>query len=201
MAPGRRHPTPVPPRGPRPRPPPGPTRRVPWWVALLIGIGAFIAGAIASAVVVIAVGTALGGGGAEVATAGPAGELSVPEAAVGTCFTGVVKGSTFDRAVVEKVGEPVGCDAGHHLELYGSTAVAMAPGAAYRRDELSWFADDLCALLFDDYVSAAYADSVWDYLAVIPSRPAWDGGSRTVSCLIFDVDGARVTNSARGSGV
>lgn len=182
-----------------PAPPPPPTRGVPWWGALLIGFGSFLAGAMLSFVALVVIGVLIGDDVPSVVTAGRGGAINLSEAAVGTCFRGSVDAG-FDTGI-DAVGEPVPCEEDHALELFGSVNVSAPADAEHRRDRLASFADALCILLFDDYVGTSYDSSSLDYEPVIPSAQAWAAGERQARCLLFDLDGDPLKGTAQGSGL
>lgn len=165
-------------------------RRVPVWAVVLISIGTFIVGAIAGAVALGVVGIAISDDAMPISTVGPGGDMEGFEGSVGECFAGAA----------DAPGALIDCNAPHGVEVF---AIATAPleGVSVRPDEaeLSWFADNACLMAFEPYVGASYESSVLDYTPLVPSPEAWDGGARTVRCVLYDIDRAQLDRSARNS--
>ena len=165
-------------------------RGVPAWAVILISVGTFVAGAVTGAVALGLVGFAMSDDPMPMNTVGPGGDLEAFEGSVGECFAGSAGAP----------GPRVDCNAPHGLEVF---AIATAPlegvSVPPAEPELSWFADDACLMAFEPYVGASYEASVLDYTPLVPSATAWDGGARTVRCVLYDMDGAQLDRSARNS--
>jgi hypothetical protein len=202
-----------------PPPPPGPPptqyspfpqapRRGPSTAALVIGgAGLFVAGAIAAFVGLAVIGVLLGSTGnggsgsgvhaADVRTYGPGGDLEAFSLNPGRCGP-----ADLDQVAAIPEGTDVDCTGEHVIEAYASLqppGAAAEPAAAFVHDDLAAFADEACYVAFAPYVKSAYADSDFDYLPVMPSRQAWNGGARLITCVLFHYDGQSLTEPAKDS--
>jgi hypothetical protein len=218
-SPGPPPPTPAPPpagpSGPNPyvaRPPAWgvpygapPAPALPWYrstVFLVLGGLAMLGlgGVVGAAVTFLAVGAAeaIGEefGSSEVVTYGPDGDLRTFGLGAGQCAAQ----DLFEAHAFEE-GDHVPCEARHAIEHYATVEppTLSGDGGRFARGDLANFADSACYLAFEPYVGLVYADSDFDYLAVVPSEVAWDEGTRTVHCVLFEYDGSSSTGSANGS--
>ncbi|WP_426573570.1 septum formation family protein [Aquihabitans sp. McL0605] len=116
-------------------------------------------------------------------------------AKVGDCLR-----NSPETAVVADRSQVIDCDGLHGSEV---TSVVVTPGArkAPGHDNLASFADDACAVAFEDYVGSSVDDSGLDYAAVAPDASAWAAGDRRIWCLAdtttLDVGEGSVRNSHR----
>ena len=62
-------------------------------------------------------------------------------------------------------------------------------------------AGDGCLAAFDAYVGIDYFDSTLEISALTPTSDSWGQGDREVVCFLFDLNGAKLTTSARGTGI
>jgi hypothetical protein len=109
--------------------------------------------------------------------------------AVGDCL------DTFpEEADLTTIAEVVECDLQHGSEVIGIVTMPDA-GEVPGGDDLDFFADDACRIVFADYVGEAYDDSDLAFGAVPPTGPAWREGDRALYCLL-DADTYR---DGRGS--
>jgi hypothetical protein len=133
---------------------------------------------------------------ADVTTYGDGGDLTTFGLARGQCATEDV----FESHGYGE-GDAVACEASHAVEHYASTEPPDLAGegdaGTFSADDLAAFADAACYLAFEPYVGLAYADSAYDYTAVVPSAEAWDAGTRTVHCVLYEFDGGTSTGSAK----
>jgi len=113
-------------------------------------------------------------------------------------------GSCFDDpgdALVADV-PTVDCTAPHDFEMIGSVKVQAEeyPG----EDEIWNTAIAECTDLFEDYVGAPYATSIWYLHAFTPTSEGWELGDRVANCLVFQFDTddsiLAVTGTAQGDG-
>ena len=178
--------------------PPPPRRRVPTWGVVLIAVGAFIAGAIAGAVILGVIGFAMSDDAAPVTTAGAGGDVPAFDGELGQCFHGAT--SFGMQSSVDSIGAMVPCAGSHDLEVFAVTTAPLGEGAALYGSDLSWFADSACLLAFRPYVGATYESSALDYMPVVPSADAWASGDRAVRCVLFDMEGDALVGSAKGRG-
>jgi hypothetical protein len=106
--------------------------------------------------------------------------------------------------VIEDV-EAVGCDEPHEVEVFAVIELPDADGAPYLGEELVYAgAMDRCLPRFAGYVGTPYEESVYWVDAWTPVEEGWDGGDRTVLCVIYEVsDGVDIKTtsfSAHDSG-
>jgi hypothetical protein len=167
------------------------------------GAALFLAGALASFVGLVVLGTLLDSGtgngvhAADVRTYGPGGDLEAFALAPGQCGP-----ADLDEVAAVPEGTDVDCTSDHAIEAYATLdppGPAAEPTAAFAHDDLAAFADQACLLAFTPYVKSSYADSTLDYLPVVPSRQAWTAGARAITCVLFDYDGKPLTSTARDS--
>jgi hypothetical protein len=108
---------------------------------------------------------------------------------VGDCFNGTAVGTVTDVPKVD-------CAAPHDLEVFYDFQLT---GAAYPGDSVvSDAAKAGCQAQFDSFVGMAYADSALDFTEFTPTADSWQGGDRTVSCVIGDPNG-KTTGSLSGA--
>lgn len=220
--PGSSAPAPGPPPAPGAAPAPGPyvapppawgvpygapaPPKLPWYRSTIFlvlgGLGLLVVGGIAGAIVTF-VGVNAAGviedefGAADVVTYGADGDLRTFALGAGQCAAE----DLFEAHAFEE-GDSVPCAARHAVEHYAMVEppTLSADGGRFARGDLANFADSACYLAFEPYVGLVYADSDFDYLAVVPSADAWDSGTRTVHCVLFEYDGSSSTGTANGSG-
>jgi hypothetical protein len=184
-------------------PPPAPS--LPWYrstVFLVLGGLAMLAvgGIAGAAITFVGMGAAETiseeFGAAEVVTYGTDGDLRTFALGAGQCAA-----QDLYEAHAFEEGASVPCEARHAIEHYATVEppALSGDGGRFARGDLANFADSACYLAFEPYVGLVYADSDFDYLPVIPSEPAWEEGTRTVHCVLFDYDGGSSTGSANGS--
>ncbi len=58
-----------------------------------------------------------------------------------------------------------------------------------------------CLAAFDPYVGRDYASSAYDIRYLVPTSDTWSSGDREVVCILYDLNGAALTGSVRGSGL
>ena len=198
--------------GPYVAPPPAwgvpygsPAAPLPWYRStvflVLGGLALLVIGGIAGAGITF-VGVNAAGviedefGAAEVVTYGDDGDLRTFALGAGQCAAE----DLFEAHAYEE-GAHVPCEARHAVEHYATVEPPdlSGDGGRFARGDLANFADSACYLAFEPYVGLVYADSDFDYLAVVPSADAWDGGTRTVHCVLFQYDGSSSTGTANGS--
>lgn len=115
--------------------------------------------------------------------------------AVGSCF------NDPGGAVVSDIAQ-VDCAESHDFEMIGSVKIQSEeyPG----EDEIWSVAIAECTGLFEGYVEAPYATSIWYLHAFTPTLEGWERGDRVANCLVFQLNPddtiLPVTGSARGDG-
>jgi hypothetical protein len=145
---------------------------------------------LAIAALVVGIGAAILVGGllAESGTdEGPVG--------VGSCFNDPGDVGVSDIAQFD-------CGTSHEFEMIGSVKI---PGEEFPGDDDVWNAAIAeCTGLFEGYVGAPYATSIWYLHAFTPTADGWERGDRVANCLVFRFDAddsiLPVTGSARGDG-
>ena len=149
-----------------------------------------------AAVVVIAIGAVLFGGGGDRQAAVPDGDpVDALAVAVGTCFNAEL-GSTL-----AEVGA-VDCDTPHVGEVFAVSSYPAAAGAGYPgSSDLAASGGQRCAAAFDTYVGEAGVSSSWRIAVTHPDESAWDQlDDRTLICSVVGDDGVALTGSvAAGS--
>ena len=58
-----------------------------------------------------------------------------------------------------------------------------------------------CLDRFDAYVGRDYASSALDFSMLLPTSQSWDQGDQEVVCFLYDINGAKLSTSARNSGL
>src|SRR6266704_2513826 len=181
---------------PPPSPYPAPNRRPVIIAAVVAALAGLLVGVVIGGAVVFVLGVT-GVFDPKPLTYGPGGSIAQFELRAGQCADGEVKaGRSYPTA------KAVACSGRHDFEVY-ETASTPGPDVADAgypdpRD-LAAFADDHCLLAFEAYVGSSIDDSDLDYAGVVPSRDAWDAGDHTVACALWQVDGDRLSGSARDS--
>jgi hypothetical protein len=87
------------------------------------------------------------------------------------------------------------CTEPHDFEVYRNVTLSGGddyPGA----DPVYEEADALCGDAFEEYVEAAYDDSIYDYVEYTPTADGWATGDRVANCLIGDPAGKTVGSLA-----
>lgn len=182
-----------------------PAPALPWYrsTAFLVvgGLGALLAGGVIGGVLAVIGMTAsqtfqAGFTGATSTTYGPGGDLTQFVLSPGQCAVAELRDA---RSYGEGSTSP--CDSEHGVEHYASVAAPTVHGDEGGAEilDLHGFGDEACYAAFGPYVGIDYADSDYDYAAIIPSDEAWAGGARTVHCLVFAFDGGTTRGTARQS--
>jgi hypothetical protein len=97
--------------------------------------------------------------------------------------------------------EAIPCSEPHDNEVF---AIVMLtgfseefPGQAVIDEEAGFE----CLRDFGGYVGTQYENSILDIAYLTPTRNSWAEGDRRVTCAVYRLDGRRMTDSIRGSGV
>lgn len=119
------------------------------------------------------------------------GELGALRVRVGDCIDAGVANE------VESV-DGVPCAQPHEYEVYSAFNL---DGSTYPGDEaVSHEAEQGCFARFEPFVGMSYAESVYDFSALMPTQGTWDElDDREVLCLIGNLDGTPKTGSAAGT--
>lgn len=127
-----------------------------------------------------------------------AGDLDVMSLQVGDCFDDPedLEEVVFDVAAVPCMGP-------HDNEVFAVQPLAAAFGDSYPGDDaLSDYTYEVCSgTLFDSYVGTAYADSSLEVFTFTPTQESWSEGDREFVCALFRLDFAKLTSTARESGL
>lgn len=142
-------------------------------------------------VLVAACSTAARGADGEIVEAG---SESAFDLRVGDCFD-----DPSDLDNITSV-HAVPCAEDHDNEVYAN--LTMSGGSYPGEGAVGQWADDNCYAEFAGYVGSAWEVSELDYGFLAPTAESWDRQSdRTVSCILYDGDLAKLSGSMRNSGV
>ncbi|GGF24574.1 septum formation family protein [Subtercola lobariae] len=108
---------------------------------------------------------------------------------VGDCVNGTSAGTVTDVPTVD-------CAAPHDLEVFYDFDLT---GDAYPGDSaVSDQAKSGCGAQFQSFVGIAYDSSALDYTEYTPTADSWQGGDRTVSCVVGEPNG-KTTGTLAGA--
>jgi hypothetical protein len=126
-----------------------------------------------------------------------AGDLDVMTLQIGDCFDDAAE---FEEVVFTVAAIP--CSEAHDNEVYSIIPVTV-PGPAFPGvTELQDFAYEACVgAPFSDYVGIDYLDSALEVFSFTPTEESWDGGDRSVTCVLYKLDLTKLVGTARGSGL
>ena len=121
------------------------------------------------------------------------GSTSVASLKPGDCFN--------DQPGIEiQSVDLVECSEPHDLEAYHVGNIGLA-GAYPGEDALIEAGAEICeGELFDTYVGRPYLESDLYADFYLPTADGWAEGDYEIICLIFDLEGEKLTGSVRGSG-
>lgn len=127
-----------------------------------------------------------------------AGDLDVMSLRVGDCFDDP---DDLEEVVFDVAAVP--CSGPHDNEVFSVQPLGTAFGDSYPGDEaLSDHTYEVCSGgLFDSYVGTSYVDSSLEVFTFTPTQESWDEGDREFVCALFRLDFARLTGTARNSGL
>lgn len=138
------------------------------------------------------------GGDGYVRTVGPQGDLTEVTLAVGECAdVDLFEVTRLDEAAV------VPCAGRHLLEvaarepLVGPTGVLAARSP--REEAVLDVSERLCLARFESYVDAAWVDSDFDVVTLLPDEGRWAAGEREVICVVVPWWEDELVGSVRGS--
>jgi hypothetical protein len=121
----------------------------------------------------------------------PSQMMSVFDLQVGDCFD--------DQGIdAEQTEVPVvDCSLPHDNELYFEYAMtdAVFPGNDAAMDA----SFQQCTATFDAFVGLPYADSALDVFPITPTAESWAAGDRTVFCVLYNLDLAKMEGTMAGS--
>lgn len=126
-----------------------------------------------------------------------AGDLDVMDLQVGDCFNDPEE---FEELVFEVAAVP--CAEAHDNEVFAVVSVAGVFSAFPGTPVLDEYSYDLCSGdLFDSYVGTTYLESELEVFSFTPTQESWDQGDREFTCILFRWDFAKLSGSARNSGL
>lgn len=121
---------------------------------------------------------------------------SVFELRPGDCFDEVVVNGEAAEEV--ETLPMIDCDAPHDYEVF---AVFDVEGFAFPSElEFEDLAVEKCLPLFEDYVGSAYETSRLDITWLVPTAEGWRQLDREMTCVLFDIDFKKLTESMSNSG-
>ena len=115
---------------------------------------------------------------------------------VGDCFDDT--SSLLGEEVTSLPAVP--CTEPHDNEVYAVFDVSVSdyPGA----DQMSVMAFDACKQRFQHFVGKEYDSSTLDIMTLHPSSESWRvQNDREVVCALYDMEGNKVTGSAKGRAI
>jgi hypothetical protein len=122
-----------------------------------------------------------------------AGDLSAVDLRSGDCFDDPGSDDVVDVRALP-------CDQEHDYEVFLTFDLRESgtyPSEDARGEEIG----QRCLPAFDTFVGTAYEESELDIYTLEPTADSWDAGDREVVCAVARVDGAKLTGSARDSGL
>ena len=112
---------------------------------------------------------------------------------VGDCFDDPASFTQVDNVEVVDCADP------HDNEVYAVVEYTESndwPG----NEAIEFAAFTECLDAFEPFIGVAYEVSKWDIAAFWPSEESWnDANDREIICAVYDLSGAKVTGTARGS--
>jgi hypothetical protein len=119
------------------------------------------------------------------------GSSSLSDLAPGECFDAPTTEEFTDLPMVD-------CSEPHDYEAFAIFDVADGPYpgvAAFDDVALS------CIPLFEDYVGMSFESATnLDLAPITPTAGSWDEGDRRMTCVLFDLNGNKLTGSQRDTG-
>lgn len=120
-------------------------------------------------------------------------EASVPELQTGDCFNDP-EPDELDR--IDTV-EVVPCELPHDNEIFHS--FTLAEGAMPAQEDVFELSANQCLPAFDAFVGTPFELSEMDVFPLTPTLEQWEGGHRTIHCVLFNLDLSDLVGSARGA--
>lgn len=116
---------------------------------------------------------------------------SVFDLEVGDCFNNVGGDAASEVPLVD-------CADPHDNEIYFEYEVDR-DGDFPGEDVILQEAVEKCVPEFESFVGATYDESALDVFPVYPTIESWAEGDRVVYCVLFAVDGSKLTGSVEGT--
>lgn len=114
---------------------------------------------------------------------------------VGNCF------NDGDLATGQEISDVplVECSEPHDNEIFFNYDVPDGdfPG----NDALTEIAQENCLAAFEGYVGKDFQTSSLDISWLTPTSDSWDQGDQRINCLLYDLQFAKLTGSAKDSGL
>lgn len=128
------------------------------------------------------------------------GDLDVMAMQVGDCFDD----PEGDEDVVVAVAA-VPCSEPHDNEVFAvlSLSGVLAEGGGFPGNDALWdHSYEVCSgSAFDSYVGTHYLESSLEVFSFTPSEESWSDGDREFACVLYRLDFAKLTGTARDSGL
>jgi hypothetical protein len=113
---------------------------------------------------------------------------------VGDCFNDTFG---YDEEVTSVPGVP--CSDPHDNEAFATFDVEL--DSYPDEDAMGQLAYDSCLTRFESFVGIDYESSVLEINMMYPTTESWAANDREVVCAVFDMNGEKLVNSARGRGL
>jgi len=92
--------------------------------------------------------------------------------------------------------EVLPCEQPHDNEVFHS--FTLADGPMPTQEEIFGLAANQCFPAFDAFVGIEFEISALDIFPLTPRLEQWEGGHRTIHCVLFNLDLSELVGSARG---
>ena len=117
---------------------------------------------------------------------------------LGDCFDNTRSLASDEAGQVSSLpGVP--CSEPHDNEVYAIFDVSYD---SFPGDEpMAELAFEQCLSRFQDFVGLEYESSVLDITALYPSQASWAQNDREVVCAIYDMNGQKLTGSAKNTAI
>jgi len=126
-----------------------------------------------------------------------AGDLDVLTMEVGDCFDDP---DEFEDVVYDVAAVP--CSEPHDNEVFAVKSVGTVFGEDFPgRSAIEQYSHDNCVASFPEYVGVEYAASSLGVFSFTPTEESWDEGDRGFVCALYSIDFAKLTGTARDSGL
>lgn len=125
-----------------------------------------------------------------------AGDLDVMTVQAGDCFD-----DPEEFGVVFNL-DAIPCSQPHDNEVFALQSIAGIWSDYPGQDTVDAYAFEQCTgSLFDDFVGTEYLDSALDVFTLTPTPESWDQNDREIVCALYRLDFAKLTGTARSSGL
>ena len=113
---------------------------------------------------------------------------------VGDCFNDTM---SFNDEVTSVPGVP--CTEPHDNEAFAVFDVDL--DGYPNEDDMGELAYNSCLTRFESFVGNEYDSSVLEINMIYPTSESWAQNDREVVCAVFDMNGEKLVDSARGRGL